>query len=378
MADRERAPARDLDQELRELGARIEYPPTPDRAQQVRQRIEEGAGGPRNVTRLPTLSPRWAAAAAAVLLLLVAVPIFFSGIRDNFSGVLTAGQSGGSEVVQSGDAGTASDPAAGSAAQSSGAESEGAASSSEGGMPSSNGGSGASAEGEFDRKIIKTADLGIRSRNVRDSAEEAQRIAAQLGGNVQNSQIDRGGGAIYADLTLSVPSGEFEQALEELRRLGSRVTTDAVKGKDVTEEFVDLESRERNLLATEESLLKLYDESEDVNDTLSIQRELTNIRGEIEQVQGRIQYLEQRSATSRINLFIEPAEEAAALPGWSPASTIAQAWEASLGLLQAIATVLLSVAVFSWWLVPLIVLGFVWWRTHARRPDDDTAESSRP
>ena len=123
------------------------------------------------------------------------------------------------------------------------------------------------------------------------------------------------------------------------------------------------------MLATEESLLKLYDESEDVNDTLSIQRELTEVRGEIERVQGRIQYLEQRSETSRISLFIAPVEEVAAPPVWSPASIVGQAWDASLGFLQVIATVLLSVAVFSWWLVPLILLGFVWWRAHTRQPD---------
>ena len=62
-----------------------------------------------------------------------------------------------------------------------------------------------------------------------------------------------------ADLVRSVPSPEFEATLDELRRLGEEVTTDSVRGEDVTEEFVDLQSRERNLLAVEEGLLKLYD-----------------------------------------------------------------------------------------------------------------------
>lgn len=371
MPDRERTPARDLDRELRELGARIEYPPTPDRVQQIRQRIEENAGKAperQNTAWLPILSPKWAAA-AAVLLILLALPIFSSGVRDNLSGILTMGQGAGG-VAESGGEEVAPDQSqsSGNAARGSGAESDGtAASSAQSGVPDSGDEGTASGDGDFDRKIIRTAELGIRSENVRDSAGEAQQIAGSFGGSVLNSQVDRDGGAAYAELTLTVPSEEFGRALEELRGLGERVTTDIVEGEDVTEEFVDLESRERNLLATEESLLKLYDESEDVNDTLSIQRELTNVRGEIEQVQGRIQYLEQRSATSRINLYIEPAEEAAIPPNWSPASTVDNAWGASLGFLQVIATAFLSVAVFSWWLVPLLVLLFVWWRARLRR-----------
>ena len=368
MADKERTSARDLDRELRGLGSRIEYPPTPDQARQIRRRIEQNGEGAerRNAAWPPTLSPKWISAAAVLLLLLVA-PLLSSGVRDGLSGLFTPGwgaggaaQSGGSEVASE----QASDQGAGDAAQGSAAESQGAAGSSAG---------VAAEDGSFDRKVIKTARLGVRSENVRESAEEAQRIVAQLGGNVSNSRVDRGG-TVYADLTLTVPAGEFEVALEELRGLGRRVTTDAVRGRDVTEEFVDLESRERNLLAAEESLLELYSESEDVEDTLSIQRELTNVRGEIERVQGRIQYLEQRSDTSRINLSIEPVEEATVFPGWSPASTVSQAWDASLGVLQVIATALLSVAVFSWWLVPVILLGLVWWRTHARRSGDEASE----
>lgn len=374
MADREHTPERDLDRDLRDLGHRIEYPPTPELAPQIRQRIEEDAEQTERpgISRLPVPSPKWAVAAAALLLLL-ALPVFSSGVRDNLSGILTAGQGAGGarSVVESGDEGADPDQAqsAGSSAQSSEAESGGAASSAASSQEGGAAGSGPSASegGDFDRRIIRTAELGIRSENVRESAEEARRIAEGFDGSVLNSQVDRNGGSAYAELTLVVPSEEFGRALEELRGLGEKVTTDAVEGRDVTEEFVDLESQERNLLATEESLLRLYDESEDVNDTLSIQRELTDVRGEIEQVQGRIQYLEQRSATSRVNLSIVPAEEAATPPDWSPASTVDNAWNASLGFLQVIATAFLSVAVFSWWLVPILVLGLVWWRAHLRR-----------
>jgi hypothetical protein len=219
----------------------------------------------------------------------------------------------------------------------------------------------------FDRKIVKTAELGIHAEDVRESAARAQQVAAQFGGSALNSHISRGYGSVSASLVLSVPSPEFEKALEELRGLGKKVTTDTVRGEDVTEEFVDLESRERNLLAAERSLLELYDRAQSVNDALSIERELTIIRGEIEQVQGRMQYLEQRTAYSQITLSIQPVvQPAKPPPAWSPAHVVSRAWDASLSVLRALATVVLSAIVFGWWLAPALVAGFVWWRRRTR------------
>ena len=119
--------------------------------------------------------------------------------------------------------------------------------------------------------------------------------------------------------------------LDELRGLGEKVTTDSVSGQDVTEEYVDLESRERNLRATEESLLRLYDRAENVEEALSIQRELTTVRGEIELVQGRIKYLDQRSAYSQITLNIQPVTSPPPpKPTWDPGEVVERAWDASL------------------------------------------------
>ncbi len=223
--------------------------------------------------------------------------------------------------------------------------------------------SGAVTEQVFDRMVVKTAELGVRAEDVRGSAEEARRVAERFGGEILSSRVYAGSGPVSADLVLSVPSGEFEVALDELRGLVTRVTTDTVEGQDVTEEFVDLESRERNLLAAEESLLTLYDRAESVEDTLTVERELTDIRGQIEEVQGRIQYLERRTATSEIILRLEPIPHAPPpQQAWSPSSVAARAWDASLGVLQGAATAFIAAVVFCWWLVPPAVVGLMLWR----------------
>ncbi len=277
---------------------------------------------------------------------------------------------GAEDEAQSGEARMSSREGAGQLAPSAGGEELAA---SEAGVPED-----WAAQQDFDRKIVKTAELGIRAEKVRDSAAQAQQIAAQFGGSALSSQIVRGDRYVSADLVLVVPSPEFEKALDELRGLGKEVTTDTVRGEDVTEEFVDLESRERNLLAAEQSLLELYNRAQSVNDALSIERELANIRGQIEQVQGRIQYLEERTATSQITLSIQPvARPAPPPPAWNPARVVEQAWNASLGVLQALATVVLSAVVFGWWLAPALVAGFVWWRRRNGGSDPAATGSSQ-
>ena len=239
--------------------------------------------------------------------------------------------------------------------------------------PASGGTDESGTQQTFERKIVKTAELGIRAGDVREAAARAGRIAAGFGGSVSSSRTFRGSDSVHAELVLSVPAPEFEAALGELRGLGEEVTTDSVSGEDVTEEFVDLRSRERNLLAAEESLLELYDRAEDVEDALSIQRELADVRGQVEQVQGRIQYLQETTASSTISLNIAPVAPAPSdPPAWDPALVAVRAWNASVGVLQGLANAVISVVVFGWWLLPAVLAAFWIWRRRVGRPDPDT------
>ena len=231
--------------------------------------------------------------------------------------------------------------------------------------------------GDFGRKIVKTANLGLRTKEVRQRAAQAQQVAAGAGGSVLSSQIYRNDDSVTAQLVLSVPSAEFERVLDDLRSLGDKVTTDSISGQDVTEEYVDLKSRERNLRATEESLLRLYDKAQNVEEALSIQRELTNVRGEIEMVQGRIKYLDQHTAYSQITLDIQPVTSPPPpQPAWNPGDVAARAWDASRSVLQTMATAVISAVVFGWWLAPLLVGGLLWWRRRNRSSRPPATEPS--
>jgi hypothetical protein len=76
----------------------------------------------------------------------------------------------------------------------------------------------------------------------------------------------------------------------------------------VTEEYTDLSSQLRNLQATEQQLLKLMEKATKVDEILSVQKELSNTRGQIEQIKGRMQYLEKTSTTSLIDVLLEQSK----------------------------------------------------------------------
>ncbi len=136
----------------------------------------------------------------------------------------------------------------------------------------------------------------------------------------------------------------------------------------MTEQHVDLESRARNLRAAEGSLLALYERADRLEDVLAVQRELTSIRGQIEQAEGRKLALEGRAGMATITLQLR---ESAVLPPrsreWSAQTVAAEAADALGIVLQRLATLGIWLAV---WL-PLYVLPAMAWlllRNRRRAP----------
>lgn len=232
----------------------------------------------------------------------------------------------------------------------------------------------------FDRLVVQTATLALKVDVVSDSLGRAQQLATSLGGRIQSSSTRQEGKSLVADLTITVPAARFTEALSGLRKLSKEVVSESAQGQDVTEEYVDLQSRQRNLEATEKGLLTLMSRAKTVGEVLSVQRELTSVQGEIEQTKGRIKYLSTRSAMSTITLSLRPVfvpTEPRPVPAWSPFRVAEQAWNASLRVLQGLATVVIAIVVFGWWLLPPILVGLLTWRRVSRpRPNAGSSGSS--
>ena len=168
-------------------------------------------------------------------------------------------------------------------------------------------------------------------------------------------------------ISIRVPDDRFEQALSELRELAVRVTSESTSSQDVTEEYVDLESRLKNAEATESQYLALLEKATDVEDILSIYESLSRVRSEIEQIKGRMQYLERTSSMSLITTNLKP--EATAKPlvraGWSALEALKSAVRGIVIFGQWLGAIAIWLIIFS----PLwgAILGIIYWRRRRRK-----------
>lgn len=159
------------------------------------------------------------------------------------------------------------------------------------------------------RIIVRTVGMGLVVANVAESVDRIGGVAQELGGWTVSS--DRN--AIHLGfVSVRVPAQQLDEAVRQIRNLGIRTEYESSTSQDVTDEYVDSNSRLRSLRATEEALLALLAQATDVEDALEVQRELTDLQAEIESLEGRIKFLEQTAAFSLVNvdLTLAPAEMA--------------------------------------------------------------------
>ncbi|MGD9143094.1 MAG: DUF4349 domain-containing protein [Dehalococcoidia bacterium] len=156
----------------------------------------------------------------------------------------------------------------------------------------------------LDRMIIRTGYMTIVVEDVTQSMEQIASLASTFDGYVVDSRSQQDGDRMVGVISIRVDANFFNDAIQALRNMAVEVTSESTSGEDVTEEYIDLQARLSNLEASEAQLLELMQQAGTVEEILKVQRELTNTREEIEQIKGRMQYLEQSSATSLIQVSL--------------------------------------------------------------------------
>jgi hypothetical protein len=219
---------------------------------------------------------------------------------------------------------------------------------------------GSAAQPQIDRLVIKTADISLQVENVRE-AEAAVRARVQaLGGYVVKAANSGSDEAMTAQITFRVPAQRFDEALSGVQGLAKKVLGRTVSGDDVTEEFVDLQSRLRNLEATRARLATFLDKAATVEEALKVNESLSQIQGEIEQVKGRTQYLKQSAALSTVTVSLSPVPAVAPIVeegGWQPLAVARDALRELIGLGQGLANVAIVLPVWTPLWLPLALLG---------------------
>lgn len=154
-------------------------------------------------------------------------------------------------------------------------------------------------------KLIFTATLRIETPDFRAAAEQAGRAAMALGGYVSDRQSSEDGrGRERGQITLRVPSGNFDGALSALKKLG-RVKSEGVQTQDVTKAYADLETRLKVKRETATRLREILTrQTGKVSEVLEVEREIARVVEEIEQAEGERRYFDNQVSLSTITLFL--------------------------------------------------------------------------
>jgi hypothetical protein len=159
-----------------------------------------------------------------------------------------------------------------------------------------------------ERMVIRTANLQLVVKDVAAAVDQITGLASTYGGFVVSSNTWQDSGRTMGNISFRVTAENFDAAIAALHNMADDVRSESTSGQDVTEEYTDLNAQLTNLQAAEAQLLKLMQQAGDVADILKVQQELVQTRGQIEQIKGRMQYLEQSSAMSLIQVNLEQSK----------------------------------------------------------------------
>jgi hypothetical protein len=227
-----------------------------------------------------------------------------------------------------------------------------------------------------DRLVIQTAALTMVVTDPVDKAAAMRRMAESMGGYVVSSYIyqstyGEGLTADNASITVRVPADRLSEALEQLKADAVEVRSENITGQDVTAQYVDLQSRLRNLEAAEDQLMEIMDSAVRTEDVLAVYNQLVATRGEIEMVKGQMQYYEESAAYSSISAELLPDEAAQPIDtgSWQPGSTLKAAIEALINALQWLvdAAIWFVIYVLPVVLIVLLPIWLIVWLVRRRR-----------
>jgi len=197
-----------------------------------------------------------------------------------------------------------------------------------GGDYASSGGDLSVEKAASERKIIYTDDIKLIVNDSKKTVSQIREQVKAAGGYVADEHTWLEDDQLRATLTLRIPLGAFDSFMNDLRGLALRVDDERLSSRDVTDQYVDLQAQLRNLEATEKELQTLLTDvrkrTQRASDIMEVYRELSKVRGQIDQVKGRMQMLDKLTTFATVNVTLVP--DALSRPvitaPWRPAVTV--------------------------------------------------------
>jgi hypothetical protein len=153
-----------------------------------------------------------------------------------------------------------------------------------------------------EHKIIKTSFLSFETDSIEKTFQKIKIDVEKYKGFIQSDNTTKEYNQVRRNLVVRIPTSNFQPVIDHISKEVQTFDRKSISLKDVTEEFIDLEARLKAKKSLENRYLQLLNKAKNVKEMLEIEREIANIREEIEAKQGRLNYLKNQVSYSTINL----------------------------------------------------------------------------
>ncbi len=220
----------------------------------------------------------------------------------------------------------------------------------------------------IDTKIIRTAYITIEVKDVPGSVDTLRNMAMTKGGYLSSSSISEGyNKRLTGTVVLRIPQSEFENTLTGVKAIGT-VKSVSTQGEDVTEEYVDIQAQKtsyQNQLAQYNEIMK---KAVKVSDVIEIQQQIDRVQTSLNQLEGRLKYLNSRIDMSTITVNLQEPEPLGGESGPSFISAINEGIAGFVGTIYWIIVIALS-------LLPFIILGAIGYGIYRWRKGNQPAKA---
>jgi hypothetical protein len=208
------------------------------------------------------------------------------------------------------------------------------------------------------RKIIYHANLLIRTQDYLKARQEIENVIFTSNAYIVKMNEKQSDDYNEVQMTVKVPQNGFAGFIQEMEKVSPGKVTKSLEGMDVTEEYVDLESRLRAKQVVEARLLEFMKSAQKTDDLLRISNDLSIVQEEIERIQGRMRYLDNNVAFSTVDIRL--VEEVIGGKKYEEAGTLSKAGTALLDSMKGIYSFLTGLFIVSAGLLPLVLfLGLI-------------------
>jgi len=219
----------------------------------------------------------------------------------------------------------------------------------------------------LDRKLIKQGRIDFQTKDVEVTDKMVRGLAKECGAWVSDDNCFRSKSKLEYNLTIRVPSDKYDSLTNlilmkaDVKKLDSKSTSI----QDVTEEYIDVETRLEIKKDSEKKLTDLLGRAKNLTEVLEIQKQLSELREDIESVEGRMKYLADQVSysTLRVSFYVKMPYSSRFVGGFWEA--LKNGWEVFLYVLTG--------AAYLWVLILVVILGKWGYKAYKRAQPEKKA-----